>query len=135
MKICIGIPAFKAFDTIEECISSINIQSMRSDINVIIANDEPEDNGKYNYLSEKFGNRKEEIEETEETEELEKPEEKAEPIKVEDDFKKRIKEIAEKGIKEVRKEKLEKAKESAIRSEKEKFSKEKESNDHEIGDE
>lgn len=54
MKICIGIPAFKAFDTIEECISSINIQSMRSDINVIIANDEPEDNGKYNYLSEKF---------------------------------------------------------------------------------
>ena len=89
----------------------------------------------YNYLSEKFGNRKEEIEETKETEELEKPEEKVEPIKVEDDFKKRIKEIAEKGIKEVRKEKLEKAKESAIRSEKEKFSKEKESNDHEIGDE
>lgn len=83
----------------------------------------------YNYLSEKFRNRKEE------KEEIEEPEDKVEPIKVEDDFKKRIKEIAEKGIKEVRKEKLEKAKESAIRREKEKFSKEKESDDHEIGDE
>lgn len=83
----------------------------------------------YNYFSEKFGNKKEEIEEVEE------PEEKVEPIKVEDDFKKRIKEIAEKGIKEVRKEKLEKAKEAAIKRENEKFSEEKEIDDHEIGDE
>lgn len=41
MKIAIGIPAYKAQNTIEECLSSINIQSMRDDINVIISNDNP----------------------------------------------------------------------------------------------
>lgn len=52
MKIAIGIPAYKAQSTIEECLSSINIQSMRQEINVIIANDNPGDD--YTYLSAKF---------------------------------------------------------------------------------
>lgn len=52
MKIAIGIPAYKAEKTIEECLSSINIQSFRDDINVIISSDNPSDN--YNYLINKF---------------------------------------------------------------------------------
>lgn len=52
MKIAIGIPAYKAQKTIEECLSSINIQSMRDDIDVIISSDSPEDD--YNYLTNKF---------------------------------------------------------------------------------
>ena len=52
MKIAIGIPAYKAQSTIEECLSSINIQSMRQEINVIIANDNPGDD--YTYLSSNF---------------------------------------------------------------------------------
>ena len=52
MKVAIGIPAYKAQSTIEECISSINIQTMRSDINVIISNDNPGDD--YSYLKDKF---------------------------------------------------------------------------------
>lgn len=52
MKIAIGIPAYKAQSTIEECLSSINVQSMRQEINVIIANDNPGDD--YTYLSDKF---------------------------------------------------------------------------------
>ena len=42
MKICIGIPAYKAQNTIEECLSSINIQTIRDEINVVISNDNPE---------------------------------------------------------------------------------------------
>lgn len=52
MKVAIGIPAFKAEKTISKCLSSINIQSMRDDINVIIANDNPGDD--YHYLSKEF---------------------------------------------------------------------------------
>jgi glycosyltransferase involved in cell wall biosynthesis len=52
MKICIGIPAYKAQSTIEECLSSINIQSIRDEINVVISNDNPGDD--YSYLKEHF---------------------------------------------------------------------------------
>ena len=53
MKVAIGIPAYKAQKTIEECLSSINIQSMRDDINVVISNDNPGvDN--YEYLLKMF---------------------------------------------------------------------------------
>lgn len=52
MKVAIGIPAYKAQPTIEECLSSINIQTMRDDINVIISNDNPGDD--YHYLSKQF---------------------------------------------------------------------------------
>lgn len=53
MKIAIGIPAYKAQNTIEECLSSINIQSMRDDINVIISNDNPGVDD-YSYLEKMF---------------------------------------------------------------------------------
>lgn len=53
MKIAIGIPAYKAQNTIEECLSSINIQSMRDDINVIISNDNPGVDD-YSYLKKIF---------------------------------------------------------------------------------
>lgn len=53
MKIAIGIPAYKAQKTIEECLSSINIQTMRDDINVIISNDNPGVDD-YSYLLSKF---------------------------------------------------------------------------------
>ena len=41
MKVAIGIPAYKAQKTIEECLSSINIQSFRDNIDVIISPDNP----------------------------------------------------------------------------------------------
>ena len=53
MKVAIGIPAYKAQNTIEECLSSINIQSMRNDINVIISNDNPGVDD-YSYLRKMF---------------------------------------------------------------------------------
>lgn len=53
MKVAIGIPCYKAQKTIEECLSSINIQTMRDDINVIISNDNPNEDD-YSYLKDKF---------------------------------------------------------------------------------
>ena len=52
-KIAIGIPCYKSQKTIEECLSSINIQTMRDDINVIIANDNPGVDD-YTYLTKMF---------------------------------------------------------------------------------
>ena len=51
-KIAIGIPAYKAFSTIEDTLSSINIQSFRDNIIVYICNDNPGDD--YTYLSELY---------------------------------------------------------------------------------
>ena len=49
-KITIGIPAYKAKNTINKLLSSLLMQSISEDISVIIANDYPADNGKYSYL-------------------------------------------------------------------------------------
>ena len=43
MKISIGIPAYKAAGHICDCLSSIQIQTVRQDIEVIIASDNPDD--------------------------------------------------------------------------------------------
>lgn len=51
--ITIGIPAYKAQNTIEECLSSINIQTMRDNIEVVIANDNPGVDD-YSYLKKLF---------------------------------------------------------------------------------
>ena len=51
--ITIGIPAYKAQNTIEECLSSINIQTMRNNIEVVIANDNPGVDD-YSYLKNLF---------------------------------------------------------------------------------
>ena len=52
LQVTVGIPAFKAQDHIEDCLSSINIQTIRDMVEVVIASDNPEDN--YDYLIEKF---------------------------------------------------------------------------------
>ena len=46
-KITIGIPAYKALNTLDKLLSSVLIQSMSDETTVIIANDNPKDNGKY----------------------------------------------------------------------------------------
>ncbi len=51
-KITVGIPAYKAKGQIENCLASIQIQSIKEDIEVIIASDFPEDN--YEYLKNLF---------------------------------------------------------------------------------
>ena len=50
--ITVGIPAFKAHKEIRDCLSSIQIQTLKDDTVVIIANDNPGDD--YSYLKEAF---------------------------------------------------------------------------------
>lgn len=50
--ITIGIPAFKAEKHISDCLSSIQIQTVRDKISVIIASDNPNDN--YDYLINRY---------------------------------------------------------------------------------
>jgi glycosyltransferase involved in cell wall biosynthesis len=50
--ITVGIPAFKAEKHICDCLSSIQIQSIRDDVVVIIANDNPGDD--YSFVKKRF---------------------------------------------------------------------------------
>lgn len=50
--ITIGIPAFKAENHICDCLASIQIQSIRKEISIIIAKDNPEDN--YEFVKNRF---------------------------------------------------------------------------------
>lgn len=50
--ITVGIPAYKAHKEICDCLSSINTQTVRSNIRVIIANDWPDDD--YSYVKDRF---------------------------------------------------------------------------------
>ena len=52
--ITVGIPAYKAQDHICDCLSSINIQSIKDQVSVIIASDSPDDD--YEFCKEKFNN-------------------------------------------------------------------------------
>lgn len=52
MDITIGIPAFKAEDHIGDCLASIQIQSIKKDIKVIIASDNPDDD--YEFVKTRF---------------------------------------------------------------------------------
>ena len=51
-KITIGIPAYKANDHICDCLSSIQIQSIKEDVTVIIASDNPEDD--YEWVKDRY---------------------------------------------------------------------------------
>jgi len=51
-KLTVGIPAYKAKGHIENCLASIQIQSIRNDVDVVIASDFPEDD--YSYLNDLF---------------------------------------------------------------------------------
>lgn len=52
MNITIGIPAYKAESHICDCISSIQIQTIKKDLSVIVASDHPEDD--YEFLHDRF---------------------------------------------------------------------------------
>lgn len=52
MKVTVGIPAYKAKKHICDCLSSIQIQSMKKEIAVIIASDSPDED--YEYLKKKY---------------------------------------------------------------------------------
>ena len=49
-KLTIGIPVYKAKETINQLLASILSQSIYEDISVILSNDYPADNGSYGYL-------------------------------------------------------------------------------------
>ena len=51
-KLTVGIPAYKAQGHICDCLSSIQIQTIRDDVEVIIASDYPGED--YSYLKKKF---------------------------------------------------------------------------------
>ena len=53
-KITVGIPAFKAKKEITDCLSSIQIQTIKDDISVIIASDNPTDD--YSFVKKTFPN-------------------------------------------------------------------------------
>lgn len=50
--ITVGIPAFKAEDHICDCLASIQVQTIRDDVAVIIAKDNPTDN--YDFVKKRF---------------------------------------------------------------------------------
>ena len=52
MNITIGIPAYKAESHICDCISSIQIQTIKKDLSVIVASDQPEDD--YEFLHDRY---------------------------------------------------------------------------------
>ena len=51
-NVTVGIPAFKAHKEIRDCLSSIQIQTIKNEVTVIIANDNPGDD--YSYLKDAF---------------------------------------------------------------------------------
>lgn len=52
MRITVGIPAYKASKHICDCISSIQIQSIKNEVDVIVASDNPEDD--YSFLIKQY---------------------------------------------------------------------------------
>lgn len=52
MRITVGIPAYKASKHICDCISSIQIQSIKNEVDVIVASDNPEDD--YSFLMKQY---------------------------------------------------------------------------------
>ncbi len=52
MRITVGIPAYKATQTICDCLASVQIQSIKDEVDVIIASDNPDDD--YEFVKEKY---------------------------------------------------------------------------------
>lgn len=52
----IGVPAYHALGTIYDLLASVQIQSIRDEVEVIISNDDPMDNGSYEQVKERFPN-------------------------------------------------------------------------------
>ena len=49
-KITIGVPEYKAVATLDKLLASIMIQSISNDVEIILANDNPKDNGIYSFV-------------------------------------------------------------------------------------
>lgn len=49
-KLTIGVPVYKAKNTLDKLLSSILIQSISDDVDIILANDYPADNEAYQYI-------------------------------------------------------------------------------------
>lgn len=49
-KLTIGVPVYKAKNTLDKLLSSVLIQSISDDVDIILANDYPSDNGSYQYI-------------------------------------------------------------------------------------
>lgn len=49
-KITIGVPVYKAIATLDKLLASIMTQSISDDVAIILANDNPEDNGIYSFV-------------------------------------------------------------------------------------
>ena len=52
MKITVGIPAYKAMRHICDCLASIQIQTIKNDVEVIISSDNPEDD--YEFVKKQY---------------------------------------------------------------------------------
>lgn len=55
-KITIGVPTYKAKNTLNKLLASVLIQTIAEDISIILANDNPEDNGTYEYIKTLYPN-------------------------------------------------------------------------------
>lgn len=53
-KITIGVPTYHAHSTLPKLLSSLQIQTMSEDITIILANDDPKDNGTYKNIKKLF---------------------------------------------------------------------------------
>lgn len=49
-KLTIGVPVYKAKETLPALLASVLMQSISADTSIILANDHPADNGTYSYL-------------------------------------------------------------------------------------
>ena len=55
-KITIGVPTYHAHSTLPKLLSSLQTQTMSEDIAIILANDDPKDNGTYKNIKKQFPN-------------------------------------------------------------------------------
>ena len=53
-KITIGVPTYHAHSTLPKLLSSLQTQTMSEDIAIILANDDPKDNGTYKNIKKLF---------------------------------------------------------------------------------
>lgn len=53
-RITVGVPVYKAKETLDKLLSSILMQTISDDVAVILANDYPNDNGKYSYIKTRY---------------------------------------------------------------------------------
>lgn len=53
-RITVGVPVYKAKDTLDKLLSSILMQTISDDVTIILANDYPDDNGKYSYIKTRY---------------------------------------------------------------------------------